>query len=311
MARSGGIEGVAGDAAAARSAPQCCLVCGRTLTDRAQHDELEGRVLASIRSEHPEWAGGDGGCERCVARYRELLRERLTREERLRELSSRRPAWLERLARRLRFEGKVDGSAKRVSRNGGVMKGWKIALLVAVTAVVGAAFAGCSSAGPRQDARAAASAPGASGGPPSGRVGTSVGDTAPDFRLAGLDGTEVGLDDLKGQPAVLIFWTAWCPVCKEEAPHFNELAARYEPQGVRVLGVNIMDSQARAEGGVKDFGIRYKVVRDPDAGVTRRYKVAGTPTVVFLDRDGVVRYFGNELPADYASRLDALIARKG
>ncbi|MCA1616387.1 MAG: hypothetical protein LC800_20275 [Acidobacteria bacterium] len=88
---------------ATRSAVQCCLVCGRTLTERALHDELEGRALAGIRSEHPEWAGEDGSCERCVAHYRKLLQERLTREERVRELSQPRwPEWLKRLARRAR-----------------------------------------------------------------------------------------------------------------------------------------------------------------------------------------------------------------
>jgi len=34
---------------------QCCLICGRTLTDREVHDALEEQVLKSIRDEHPEW----------------------------------------------------------------------------------------------------------------------------------------------------------------------------------------------------------------------------------------------------------------
>jgi len=121
------------------------------------------------------------------------------------------------------------------------------------------------------------------------------------------DGSPVTLDELKGQPAVLVFWTAWCPVCKEEAPVINELAANYQPRGVRVLGINIQDSPARTAGGVKDFGIRYPVARDADAAVARSYKVTGTPTVVILDRHGVVRYKDNAVPDDYASRLDELL----
>lgn len=141
-------------------------------------------------------------------------------------------------------------------------------------------------------------------------IGTSLGDKAPDFQLAGLDGAQLKLADLHGAPAVLVFWTAWCPVCKEEAPHINALATKYEPQGVRVVGINIQDSPARTEGGIKDFGIKYRVVRDQDASVTRQYKVTGTPTVIFLDRNGVVRYFGHELPEDYSSRLDALLGQE-
>ena len=50
---------------------------------------------------------------------------------------------------------------------------------------------------------------------------------------------------------------------------------------------------------------------DADASVTRSYKVSGTPTIIFLDRKGVVRYFANELPEDYGVRLDALLSEKG
>ena len=191
------------------------------------------------------------------------------------------------------------------------MKRWKTATALACALLVVAAFAGCSANLPKPGASDARAAAGTAGGSAPTRVGASVGDAAPDFQLAGLDGSRVSSTDLRGQPAVLIFWTAWCPVCKEEAPHFNELAARYEPQGVRVVGINIQDSPARTEGGIRDFGIKYKVVRDADASVTRLYKVTGTPTVIFLDRKGVVRYLGNELPGDYAARLDALLADKG
>lgn len=141
--------------------------------------------------------------------------------------------------------------------------------------------------------------------------GTKVGSLAPDFELTRVDGTKVTLEELRGNPSVLVFWTAWCPSCEEEAPHINKLAADYEERGVRVLGINIMDSEARTAGGIKDFNIRYPVARDPDARVTRTYNVTGTPTVIFLDREGVVRYFGNELPGDYRERLDALLAEGG
>ncbi len=180
---------------------------------------------------------------------------------------------------------------------------WK-AISIATLLSVGIIFTGCSvinrSAGkgtnvvPKTD-------------PVTAKTGTAIGDTAPNFQLASIGGAPISLADLRGQPAVLVFWTAWCPVCKEEAPQFNQLAAHYEPRGVRVLGINIQDSLARTESGIKDFGIRYAVVRDADASVARLYKVTGTPTIVILDRQSTVRYFGNELPFDYPARLDALI----
>lgn len=187
----------------------------------------------------------------------------------------------------------------------------KNTLIVAALLSVAVVLAGCSSgAGRGPESGETVAAPEVAEAPAS-KVGASVGSAAPDFRLTRTDGSTVSLDDLRGAPAVLIFWTAWCPACKEEAPHLNELAGKYGPRGVRVLGINIKDSEARTQGGIKEFGIRYSVARDADAAVTRSYKVTGTPTIIFLDREGVVRYKGHALPPDYPARLEALIAERG
>ncbi len=77
---------------------QCCLLCGRTLTDRALHDQLEESILASIQAEHPEWSDRDGACQPCVQHYRKFLRERMGRAERLQVPARRRiPRWMIRL----------------------------------------------------------------------------------------------------------------------------------------------------------------------------------------------------------------------
>lgn len=184
---------------------------------------------------------------------------------------------------------------------------WKAILSITLLLALGAVLSSCSVNKSAAEKPAVA----ADVTVASGRVGTAVGDTVPDFQLAKLDGTTVSVSDLHGQPAVIVFWTAWCPVCKEEAPRINALAAEFESKGVRVLGINIKDSPARTAGGIKEFGIKYAVARDADASVTRTYKVSGTPTIIFLDRQGVVRYFANELPEDYAQRLNALLTAQG
>jgi peroxiredoxin len=186
-------------------------------------------------------------------------------------------------------------------------RGKSIGLLLSLL-FTGIAFSGCSAKLSKIEPSKARNS--SANKTSSNRVGTAVGDIAPDFELAAMNGSRLKRADLNGQPAVLIFWTAWCPVCKEEAPEFNELAAQFATRGVRVIGINIQDSVARTEAGIKEFGIQYTVARDPDAAVTRRYKVTGTPTIVLIDRNGVVRYFGNELPLDYASRLVSMLEQK-
>ncbi|MFN2456149.1 MAG: hypothetical protein ABR577_18245 [Pyrinomonadaceae bacterium] len=89
---------------------QCCVRCGRVLTDRALHDSIEERVLDSIRADHSEWIQADGACQPCLSEYRRLLVNRQTRAEQLREEEAktmRLPTWV----------GKIFGRSERNSRS--------------------------------------------------------------------------------------------------------------------------------------------------------------------------------------------------
>ena len=189
------------------------------------------------------------------------------------------------------------------------MRNWKILTLLTLAVIVGAFLVGRSSNNRRGEVTTAHAAV-ANVPASAAKRGTEVGNLAPEFQLARMDGSMLSLGDLRGQPAVLVFWASWCPFCKEEAPHVNKLSTEYEARGVRVFGINVHDSQARTEWGIKDFGIRYSVARDADGNAARDYNVEGIPTVVFLDRKGAVRYVGNHVANDYSERLDALLAEK-
>lgn len=87
---------------------QCCLRCGRTLTDRALHDALEEPLLASIRAGHPESVSPNEACQPCIEEYRSLLKDRETRSLRLREEAKlRRPSLFSRLFERRVNAGQV------------------------------------------------------------------------------------------------------------------------------------------------------------------------------------------------------------
>ena len=172
--------------------------------------------------------------------------------------------------------------------------------------VVGAYFIGRSSNQPHSENSVKSSV--SAGKVAAPKRGTELGNLAPEFRLTQLDGSAMTLADLRGQPAVLVFWASWCSFCKEEAPHVNKLAEAFANRGVHVFGINVRDSQARTEWGVKNFGIHYSIVRDANGDAARDYNVEGIPNVLFLDRKGVVRFVGSHIPGDYAERLDLMLA---
>jgi thiol-disulfide isomerase/thioredoxin len=66
-----------------------------------------------------------------------------------------------------------------------------------------------------------------------------------------MDGYPISISDLCGNPSVIVFLTAWCPACKEESPHINQLAAEYGAKGVSVLVTDIREGKARTRRNQK------------------------------------------------------------
>jgi peroxiredoxin len=121
------------------------------------------------------------------------------------------------------------------------------------------------------------------------RVGWQIGEQAPDFSLADLQGNPVRLSRLRGRVVVLNFWATWCPPCRNELPDLQSFYADYRSRGVIVLGIN----QREAIDLVRNFRdnqkLTFPVLLDLDSQVGNRYHVDTLPRTVFLDRSGVIR----------------------
>ncbi|HYP23836.1 MAG TPA: TlpA disulfide reductase family protein, partial [Actinomycetota bacterium] len=90
-------------------------------------------------------------------------------------------------------------------------------------------------------------------------------DRLPEFSLEYLSGQgSLTSGELEGSPVVLNFWASWCGPCRDEAPAFQDAWERYDPEGVRFVGVNVCDLEPEAKKFVREFEIGYDVVRDPD-----------------------------------------------
>lgn len=138
----------------------------------------------------------------------------------------------------------------------------------------------------------------------------SVGEKAPEYSIATLNGDKLSSADTSGKnPVMMVFWATWCPHCKDEIPGINRIHKKFKPKGLKVVGVNvgINDSARRVKKYVKKYKIDYPVAYDKGAAVTKRFGVQGTPTVIIIDRKGTMRYRANALPDDLEKHFDALM----
>jgi peroxiredoxin len=131
------------------------------------------------------------------------------------------------------------------------------------------------------------------------RVGTEVGNRAPDFSLVAPDGRTVRLSDFRGQPVWINFWAPWCPACRTEMPRIEGMYQEHRADGLVVLGVAVQDSREAVVAFADEVGATYPIVIDADGRVAAEYGALALPVHYWIDRDGIVRDWAfGELPPD-------------
>jgi cytochrome c biogenesis protein CcmG/thiol:disulfide interchange protein DsbE len=148
------------------------------------------------------------------------------------------------------------------------------------------------------------------GFPGIGAPAVRVGDRAPDFALADLEGRPIRLADYAGRPVLLNFWASWCGPCVEEFPLFDAALAEHAEDGLAVVGIVYRDRSEAARGFAEQLGAGWPLVMDPGEAVARAYGVYGPPESWLIDSQGRVfsRQIGPYSAGELAAQLDQLLA---
>jgi len=112
-----------------------------------------------------------------------------------------------------------------------------------------------------------------------------LGSAAPAFLMPTLEGGQLGLEALRGRPAVLNFWSSWCAPCAEEAPAL-EMSFRKWGKHVTFVGVVFEDSEANARNFLRRHPASYAQLFSPVSTMAIDYAVTGVPETYFLDEEG-------------------------
>jgi cytochrome c biogenesis protein CcmG/thiol:disulfide interchange protein DsbE len=125
------------------------------------------------------------------------------------------------------------------------------------------------------------------------------GETAPDFALTLLDGTQITLSELRGQVVVLNFWASWCSPCRREAPALQSVWESYQDQGVAFVGVTYRDAKDASLAFIDEYGLTYPNGLDEMGRISGDYGVTAVPETYVIDRAGQVSWFRiGEVQAD-------------
>ena len=116
--------------------------------------------------------------------------------------------------------------------------------------------------------------------------------TSPDIDLMTLDGKELQLASLHGQPVLVTFWATTCNSCVSEIPHLIELYDELAPQGLEIIAIAMdYDPPNRVLALRKARNIPYPVALDIQADAARAFgDVRLTPTSFLIAPDGQITH---------------------
>ena len=134
--------------------------------------------------------------------------------------------------------------------------------------------------------------------------------TAADLNFTGttLSGGTFNGASLQGRPAVLWFWTPWCPFCNHEAPSVAAVSAANP--AVTFVGIATRADNSALQAFVSKYGLNFTNINDADGSIWAKFNVPWQPAYVFLRPDGSSSFVNNPTSAmsqqELSSRVLAL-----
>jgi len=115
------------------------------------------------------------------------------------------------------------------------------------------------------------------------------GKKAPDFELVGSDGKKHELRDYSGKTVVIYFYPKDnTPGCTKEACGFRDLHQDLQKMEVVLLGVS-KDSLKSHDKFIRDFGLSFVLLSDPDAKMMQAYGAFGEKVMYGKKTMGTIR----------------------
>jgi cytochrome c biogenesis protein CcmG/thiol:disulfide interchange protein DsbE len=133
----------------------------------------------------------------------------------------------------------------------------------------------------------------------------------------------VSLSALRGKPVLLFFWAHWCPDCKADVPIIASVEKKFAPQGLTLVGPTRLYGYA-AGGDPAPPAVEKQYIEQVrgkfyaplgnfphpvSAANFQSYGASTTPTIVLIDRAGLVRFYhpGAVTEAELSARVQSIL----
>ncbi|MBX2844399.1 MAG: TlpA family protein disulfide reductase [Flammeovirgaceae bacterium] len=109
------------------------------------------------------------------------------------------------------------------------------------------------------------------------------------FKLIGLDGSYLELEDLKGKVIFMNFWATWCPPCIAEIPNIQELYDNTRNENIVFLMVSTDKNEAKIRKFIEKKGYTIPIYR-PASVRPEVFSSNSIPTTFVISPEGKIAY---------------------
>ncbi len=113
-----------------------------------------------------------------------------------------------------------------------------------------------------------------------------------ELKAKAIDGSEITTEKFAGKFVIVDFFATWCEHCLGEVPRLRSHLEKYGPQGLAVVGISLDENPKELKEYIDKANLPWPVIHDshsnPFATLRMKFGVATLPTVMLLNKEGVV-----------------------